>query len=232
MGIGKRIYLRRTLVKPDVVAGFKEIPASNVADTMERTCVMHPRIKLMSSPEQPITAGSALTVKTRAGDNLVIHQALDMLQPGDVLVVSNEEDETRSLAGEIMMTQAFLMGAAAVIFDGPIRDADAIAKMKGHVYATGTTPCGPYKMGPGEINVPISCGGVVVYPGDVILCDPDGITVIPQKEAEHVLERAIKYKAEDQQKLEETQKGTADRSWVTQSLCEKNFELIDDVYGG
>lgn len=232
MSIGKRIFLKRYLPDQSVVDGFNGIPASSVADVMERTCTLHPRIRLMSSPSSAAVAGVALTVKTRAGDNLVVHQALDMITPGDVLVVSNENDETRSLAGEIMMTQAFRMGAVAVIFDGPIRDSDAIGSMPYHVYATGSTPGGPYKFGPGEINVPISCGGVTVNPGDVVLCDSDGVTIIPARHAKDVLELAIPYKRKDEKMLEEATEGTADRSWVMKTLTEKGFDIIDDCFEG
>lgn len=230
MAIGKRIYLRRDMPEKAVVEGFNGIPASNVADVMERTCTLHPRIRLMSRPSAPSVAGVALTVKTRGGDNLVIHQALDMITHGDVLIVSNENDETRSLAGEIMLAQAFRMGAVAVIFDGPIRDVDAIGSMTFPVYATGSTPGGPYKFGPGEINVPISCGETMVFPGDVVLCDNDGVTIIPANEAENVLELAIPYHMKDEKMLNEATGGTADRSWVMKSLHEKGFELLDQSY--
>lgn len=230
MPVGKRIYLKREMPDLETVEGFRDIPTSNVADVMERAYTMHPRIRLMSSPAAAIAAGAALTVKTRAGDNLVIHQALDMIEPGDVLVVSNEADQTRSLAGEIMLTQAFRKGAAAVIFDGPIRDADAVGSMNQHVYATGSTPGGPYKLGPGEVNVPVSCGEVTVFPGDIVVCDADGITVVPRKDSKNILALASSYKEADRKKLKKAVDGSADRSWVLKTLKENNFDFIDDCF--
>lgn len=231
MAVGKRIFLKREMPDPEIMMQFKDIPASNTADVMNRVGAMHPRIKLVSSPGSPIVVGPALTVKARAGDNLMIHKALNMAQEGDILVVSNEGDNTRALVGEVMMAYAYYAKKiAGIIFDGPIRDIDAIQHMKMHVYATGTTPGGPYKEGPGEINVPIACGEVTVEPGDIILCDPDGVTVIPKGEAAEVLIAAKKFKEEDEKKLAAAKNGTANRDWVDQSLLEKDFEIIDDVY--
>jgi regulator of RNase E activity RraA len=231
MSVGKRIYLKREMPDLEIMNQFKEIPASNTADVMNRVGAMHPRINLMSSPDAPIIVGPALTVKARAGDNLVIHKALNMAQEGDIIVVSNEGDTTRALVGEVMMAYAqYTKKVAGIIFDGPIRDIDAIQHMKMHIYATGTTPGGPYKEGPGEINVPVACGEVTVEPGDIVLCDPDGVTIIPKGEAAAVLEAAKKFKAEDEKKLEAAKNGTANRDWVEKSLEEKEFEIIDDVY--
>ena len=231
MAVGKRIYLKRELPDPEIVEQFKSIPASNTADVMARNCAMNPRIKLVSSPKAQMAAGPAFTVKARAGDNLALHAALNFCSEGDFIVVSNEEDDTSSLMGEIMM--AWLMctkKVAGIVLDGPIRDIDEIGKWDFPVYCTGTSPGGPYKDGPGEINVPISCGGVSVNPGDIILADPDGVIVIPHRDAEVVLEDAKKFMAQDAPKLIAARNGTSNRAWVNKSLEEKGFEIIDDVY--
>lgn len=231
MAVGKRIYLKRHMPDKDVMMQFKTIPASNTCDVMGRNAAMNPRIRLVSSPKAQMMVGPALTVKCRAGDNLALHAALNMASEGDVLVVSNEEDNTRSLMGEVMM--AFLRydrKVAGIILDGPIRDIDEIGTWDFPVYATGTTPGGPYKEGPGEVNVPISCGGISVNPGDIILADPDGIIVIPRKDAARILEDAKKFQAADEKKLEAAKNGTANRAWVEKTLEAKEFEIIDDVY--
>lgn len=176
-------------------------------------------------------SGVALTVKARPGDNLMIHKALNMAGPGDVVVVSNEGDRSHSLVGEIMVTYAKSKGVAGLIFDGPIRDIGAISEMDIPVYATSTTPGGPFKEGPGEINVPISCGGIAVEPGDIVLGDQDGVIIIPKKDAVAVLDAARKFKASDASKLAAAQNGTADRSWVDKTLAAKNCEIIDGLYG-
>ena len=119
---------------------------------------------------------------------------------------------------------------AGIVLDGPIRDIDEIGHWDFPVYCTGTTPGGPYKEGPGEINVPISCGGVSVNPGDIILADPDGVIVIPRRDAPTILEEAKKFQAADETKLAAAKNGTAKREWVEKTLSEKGFEIIDDVY--
>ena len=231
MAVGKRIYLKRHMPEPEVMMQFKTIPASNTCDVMGRNAAMNPRIKLVSSPKDQMMVGPALTVKARGGDNLALHAALNMAQEGDVLVVSNEGDNTRALMGEIMMAYLrYTKKVAGIVLDGPIRDIDEIGKWDFPVYATGTTPGGPYKEGPGEINVPISCGEISVNPGDIILADPDGVIVIPRKDAAQILEDAKKFQAADEGKLAAAKNGTAKRDWVEKTLAAKEFEIIDDVY--
>jgi regulator of RNase E activity RraA len=231
MPVGKRIYLKRAMPDPEIMNQFKTIPASNTADVMGRSCAMNPRIKLVSSPKAQMMVGPAYTVKCRAGDNLLLHAALNYCSEGDVIVVSNEGDATRSLIGEVMMAYLFYTKkVAGIIIDGPIRDIDEIEKWDFPVYCNGTTPGGPYKEGPGEINVPISCGEISVNPGDIILTDPDGIIVIPRKDATTVLADAKKFQADDEAKLIAAKNGTAKRDWVEKSLADKGFEIIDDVY--
>lgn len=231
MPVGKRIYLRRDLPDSEIMEKFKEIPASNVADVMERSSAMSSRIKLVSSPKAQMTVGVALTVKARAGDNLLLHKALNMAREGDFIVVSNEADGNRALMGEVMMAYLrYTARVAGIVLDGPIRDIDEIGGWDFAVYATGTTPGGPYKEGPGEINVPISCGEVVVYPGDIILGDPDGVVVIPRKDAAKVLEDAKKFQEADEAKLAAAKNGTADRKWVDDIIGKKGYEVIDDIY--
>lgn len=231
MAVGKRIYLKRNMPDHDVMMQFKNIPASNTADCMGRSCAMNPRIHLVSSPKDQMMVGPAFTVKCRAGDNLALHAALNLCNEGDVLVVSNEEDNTRALMGEVMMAYLYLQKkVAGIVLDGPIRDIDEIGKWDFPVYATGTTPGGPYKEGPGEVNVPIACGGISVEPGDIILADPDGVIVIPRNDAATILEDAKKFQAADEGKLEKTRQGTINRGWVDKALEDKGFEFIDDVY--
>lgn len=200
---------------------------------MGRSCAMNPRIRLVSQPKAQMMAGPAFTVKGRAGDNLTLHAALNLCGEGDVLAVSNEEDNTRALMGEVMMAYLkYTKKIAGIVLDGPIRDIDEIETWDFPVYCTGTTPGGPYKEGPGEINVPVSCGGVSVHPGDIILADPDGVIVIPRQDAPSVLEEAKQFQAADEKKLAAAKSGTANRAWVEKALMEKGFEIIDSIYPG
>ena len=231
MSVGKRIYLKRNMPDPELVEAFKSIPASNTADVMNRSCAMHPRIHLVSSPKAQMSCGPAYTVKCRAGDNLTLHAALNYCQEGDYLIVSNEEDDSRAILGEVMMAYLYYTKKiAGIVIDGPIRDIDEIGKWDFPVYCTGTTPGGPYKEGPGEINVPVSCGGISVNPGDIILADPDGVICIPRKDAAEILVAAREFQAKDEQKLIGSKTGTAKREWVAKTLEAKEYEIIDDVY--
>ena len=228
MPVGKRIYLKRPMPDRALMAEFAKLPASNVADCMERSCAMNPRIRLISKSRPGSVCGPAFTVKCRAGDNLALHAALTYCQEGDVLVVSNEEDTTRALTGEVMMSYLFYTKkAAAIIIDGPIRDMESLSQWEFPIYCTGATPGGPYKEGPGEVNVPIACGGISVNPGDIILADHDGIIVIPPKDAPGILEAAQKFHEADEAKANAAKEGKANRDWVRKALEAKGFEIID-----
>lgn len=231
MPVGKRIFTRRNLPSPEVVKGFAQIPTANTCDVMNRNSAMNPRIHRIAKGSTPIVAGPALTVKCRAGDNLVIHAAMELCQEGDVLVVSNEGDTTRSLMGDNMMAYLkFYKKIAALVVDGALRDVDEIQDWGFPVYCTGSTPGGPYKEGPGEVNVPISCGNVSVNPGDIIVCDGDGVIVIPLEDAEEILPLAQKLHEADMAKLDKNKTGTANKSWVKETLEAKGFEIIDGIY--
>ena len=231
MPVGSRIYLKKNETGRKFLEEFAKIPCANIADTMGRLCAMHPRIKLMSNPNTPITAGVALTVKSRGGDNLLIHAALDMAGEGDVMIISNEGgEEYRSLMGEIMFTHAMYRKITGIVMDGAIRDVDAVRQMPMPIYATGSNPGGPYKEGPGEINVPISCGGVSINPGDIVVMDADGVIVIPLEDAAEVLEAAKKLSANDAAKVKAAAEGKAKRAWVAEKIAAKDIQIIDDSY--
>ncbi|WP_296746872.1 RraA family protein [Mesorhizobium sp.] len=126
-----------------------------------------------------VMAGRALTVRTRTGDNQFIHRALDLVQPGDVIVVDGGGYEGRALVGEIMTSVAASRGAAGIVIDGAIRDAGAIGRNPFPCFARSAIHLGPYKDGPGAINVAVSVGGMVVGPGDIVVGDEDGVVAFP-----------------------------------------------------
>lgn len=230
MSAGFRVFTKRDLPDPELVEKFRGLPTANICDCMERLGVMNASIHLMSSPQKKYMAGVALTVKTRSGDNLMIHEAIDLAGPGDVIIVDNEGGRDRSLAGGIMFGYMQYKGIEGIVFDGPIRDYDTASEMDWPLYATGVTSRGPYKTGPGEVNVPVNCGGVVVRPGDIILGDMDGVLVIPKEDAAEILERAIPFAEKDAEKSVNAPLGKLNRAWVAKTLSEKNVEIIDDVY--
>lgn len=232
MPTGFRVFLKRNMPPKEVMEGFKTIPASNIADCMGRHNALLPEIRLMTPPRQWNMVGAALTVKVCYGDNLLLHKALDMAGPGDVIVVANEGGRNRSLMGEIMYRQAERTGVSGIVIDGPIRDSLEISKGSVPLYATGSTPGGPYKEGPGEINVPVSCGSVMVAPGDIVVGDPDGVIVIPRRDGKRLLEEALLFQKKDREKLMKAKDGTAERSWVEKTLLGKGCEFIDDICDG
>jgi len=231
MPAGKRIYLKRDMRCYDMLEEFKSFPTSNVSDVMNRVCGMDSRIRLMSSPKAQIAAGIALTVRTSASDNLMIYAAMNIAQKGDFLIVASEGGNSRALIGEVMMTYLYrTKGISGIVIDGPIRDINEVSKWDFPIYATGTNPAGPYKEGPGEINVPVSCGNIVVNPGDIILADSDGVIVIPKNDAEAVLNAVKKHKEYDDSQLKAAKNSELKLDWVEKSLIQKGFEIIDDVY--
>lgn len=229
MSVGFRVYTQRNLPDPELVEKFRGLPTANVCDCMERLGVMDAAIRLLSRPTGKSMVGVALTVKARNGDNLMIHEAINLAGPGDVIVVDNEGGRNRSLAGAIMFGFMKYKGVEGIVFDGPVRDYDTVSQMDWYLYATGVTSRGPYKNGPGEVNVPVCCGGVVVHPGDIILGDMDGVLVIPRQEAAAVLEKAIPFAQKDAEKSENAPLGKLDRGWVNRTLSEKGVEILDSV---
>jgi len=227
MEVGNRIFLERELPDKEIIEGFKSLPAANVADCMSRLCALSSEIRLISSPSSFNMVGPALTVKCRPGDNLMLHKALDIAEEGDIIVVANCGCRTHALMGMIMATYAqSTKKIGGIVLDGPIRDYKEISQMDFHLYATGSTPNGPYKEGPGEVNVPISIGEVAIMPGDIILGDEDGVIVIPKNDAREILQKAIEYAKKDSAKLEAAKNGTSNRSWVDETLRLKNAEII------
>ena len=216
MTIGFRILNRTEVAPKALVEAFAKLPVANVSDSMSRMTAAGARIRPMHGSGG--MAGVALTVKARPGDNLMLHKALDMAQAGDVIVVDAGGDTTNALFGEMMLAYAIKRGVAGLVFNGAIRDADAIREINHPVFAAGVTHRGPYKDGPGEINVPVSLDGMVVHPGDIVIGDGDGVLCIGIAEAEEVLGKAqAKLDAETRQ-LQAIAEGTNDRSWVDAAL--------------
>ena len=239
--IGNRIFTRVTRPDPELVEKFRGLPSSNINDEMNRLFCMHSYMYLLN-PEKavPSMVGTAITVKAPIGDNLFFHQALDMAQPGDIIVVDGATGNNRSLAGEIMLRFAQSKGLAGIVVDGCLRDLDGIQNMTMPVYAAGITPQGPWKFGPGEVNTPISCGGQVVFPGDILVGDRDGIVVIRRQDAAEVAESAIAKKISEDKTFALMASNLAAYQEKHIATTEKRFqgrepEYIDkcyvDIYG-
>lgn len=164
---------------------LERLTTSDLSDAMDRMGVVNSSIRSLWKGAR--FQGVAVTVWTRAGDNLFVHSALDLLRPGSVLVVNGEGDDTRALLGDRMATKALRRGAVGVVVDGAVRDRDALEILGLPVFARAVTPAGPYKHGPGQLNVPIAVGGVVVQPGDIVCGDGDGVVVVPPERLGEVI---------------------------------------------
>lgn len=201
------------------IARFRTLPVANVSDVMNRIPAAGPTLRPMH--RAGVLAGRALTVRTRPGDNLMVHKALDMAREGDVIVVDAGGDLTNALIGELMIAYAKKKGVAGLVINGAIRDYGAIAEDHYPIFAAGVTHRGPYKDGPGEVNVPIAMGSLVVHPGDLVLGDADGVVVVQAGEVDAVFAAAQgKHRAETAQ-LEAIAKGANDRRWVDRTLVEQ-----------
>lgn len=225
MSVGFRILTRDRVAPKELVDAFAKLPVANVSDSMSRMTSAGPTLRPMHASGG--MAGVALTIKSRPGDNLMLHKAIDMAQPGDVIVMDAGGDTTNALFGEMMLSHAIKRGVAGLVLNGAIRDADEIKQINHPVFAAGVTHRGPYKDGPGEINVPIAISGMVVHPGDIVIGDGDGVLVVPIDPAEQILKKAQdKLEAETRQ-MQSIAEGTNYRSWVDATLFRLGCELPD-----
>lgn len=181
----------------DVVRRLGSVPAANIGDAQERIGVASGLSPIWTGAK---LAGPAYTVWTRPGDNLFIHKALDGAQPGDVIVINGGGDVSRALIGDLIGIRAKSMGIAGFVIDGAVRDADALAECGLPVFARSVTPAGPYKFGPGRLQIPVAIAGVVVSPGDIVVADADGVVVVRREDAEHVLLEAERIEARETEK--------------------------------
>jgi regulator of RNase E activity RraA len=186
-------------ISPEIVKQASRYPSSIMADVAGRRGALHGRISPLS-PSMKF-AGPALTVEVRPGDNLMIHAALTIAKPGDVIVVDGKGDLSSALMGEIMSQQCLALGIAAVVIDGAVRDSEAIRELGFPVFAAGLNPNGPTKSVPGRLNHPISIGGVTVNPGDLIIGDADGVTVIECEKAAAMLPMAEQKVAAEKKRI-------------------------------
>ncbi|HET6307386.1 MAG TPA: RraA family protein [Rhodopila sp.] len=224
MTIGFRIHPMTDRVDPALVERFRAIPVANISDSMSRMTAGGPRLRPMH--KGGVLAGPAFTVRTRPGDNLMLHKALALAAPGDIVVCDGGGDLTNALIGELMIAYAIQRGLGGVVIHGAIRDSAAVRAGHFPVFAAGVTHRGPYKDGPGEINVPVAFDGMVINPGDLLIGDDDGLLCVPRLEAETIY-RAAKAKNEAEEKqMAATRAGTSDRSWVDAALVRLGCEII------
>lgn len=224
MTSGFRIRTQWDRLDKAFVSDFAQLPTAVVSDVMSRLVGGGAALRPMH--RAGVLAGPALTVKARPGENLMIHKAIEMAQPGDIIVVDAGGDTTNSLMGELMLAHAIKRGVAGFVLNGAIRDAEAYLEQNLPVYAVGITHRGPYRDGPGEIGFPVSIGGMVIEPGDLMLGDYDGVVSVPRADLSTVLAAARKKAAAEQRQMEQTVDGSVDKSWIDKALAEKGCVYI------
>lgn len=199
------------------IEALRGLPTSVIGDVMGGRLVGTTALRPIN--RSPVSVcGNAFTVRVRSGDNLLIHKALDLLEHGDILVVDGEGDTSRALVGEIMMTYALMRGAMAFVMDGAIRDVNAFEEKCFPCWSRGVSLRGPYKDGPGSINVPVTVGGMVVNPGDVVVGDSDGVIAVPKHLAIKVATLANTKVHHERTTIAAIKAGTYSTAWVDAAL--------------
>jgi len=204
-------------VSPEIVRQASAFASSILADVAGRRGAMDGRVKPLS-PSMRL-AGPAFTIEIRPGDNLMIHAAMAMARPGDILVVDGKADRSCALMGSIMLNACKKLGLGGVVLDAAVRDTEELRELGFPVYAIAANPNGPTKYVPGRINWPISCGGVAVRAGDLVIGDADGIVVIEREKAGSLLGLAAAKVADERARIADILSGKSIRpKWLEASL--------------
>lgn len=204
-------------VSADVVGKAARFQPAILADVQGRRGTLHGRIGAVSREMK--LAGPAFTIEVRPGDNLMIHAALSLAKPGDVLVIDGKTDLTCALMGALMMNVAKVIGLGGVIIDGAVRDLDELRSLGFPVFAAGANPNGPTKLVPGRINWPVSVGNITVHPGDLIVGDADGVVVIERERAPSLIALAEKKVADEEKRMADIRaKRNLEPDWLDGAL--------------
>jgi RraA family protein len=226
-GPGFRIRSHISRPDPALVAAFGEFETPTISDLMNRLYTMCTAIRNLTAPHLRIL-GPACTVKVFPGDNLMVHKSLDLAQPNDVVVVDAGGSSMNAVLGDLVSTKARHRHLGGFVVDGYVRDIPGILALDFPVYARGVTPIGPLHRGPGEVNFPIQCGGIVVHPGDIVAGDANGVVVIPQDAAAALLNRLRERRATEANYVAAVARGDFSNAWVDSLLALGACEVVDD----
>lgn len=227
-GPGFRVQLDFPRLDPELIQAFAQFDTPDVSDQLNRLYAVDSAIQCLTDPRHRL-CGPVCTVKVFPGDNLMVHKALDVAKPGDIVVIDAHGSKSNAVLGDIICTKSKHRGISGFVVDGLIRDLPGIVPLDIPVFARGTTAIGPLHRGPGEINYPITCGGVVVSPGDILVADIAGIVVIPQGIARDLLERMLEHKKANASYLEAVQRGEFSNAWVDSLLESHNCPITEAV---
>jgi regulator of RNase E activity RraA len=227
-GPGFRIRTEIDRPSAETVAAFHAFDTPSISDMMNRLYTMKPTIQALTDPNIKLI-GPACTVKVYPGDNLMVHKCLDILQPGDVVVVDTSASTMTAVLGDLISTKARHRGAAGFLVDGLIRDLPGIRALGDFpVFGQGVTPIGPLHRGPGEINFPIAAGGIVVQPGDLIVGDANGVVVVPRDIVDDLLRRLTERKEAESSYTSAVARGEFNNAWVDALLRENGVVGIEE----
>lgn len=218
------IYPERETVDAAILERFRPLATSLISDSQLRFGSAIGLDPVAGLAKGQRVVGSALTVKTNPGDNLVVHRALKEIRPGQVLVVDAGGFGDRAILGEIMVFHAQAKGAVGIVIDGAIRDKEGLDDMGMPTFATAVTHIGPYKSGPGTIHGPVQIGGTVVNDGDVVIGDADGIVFVPASTAASVVEIAEGRGRNEDEMIEKAKRGEMDFGWLDEALKETHVD--------
>ena len=218
-GPGFRVKVAIDRLDTPFMARFGEFATPDISDLLNRLYAVDPSILCLTGRHHRL-CGPACTVKVFPGDNLMVHKALDVARPGDIVIIDAHGSSMNAVLGDLVSTKARHRGIAGFIVDGFVRDLPAILELDFPVFARGATPIGPLHRGPGEINYPICCGGVVVNPGDLVVADAAGIVIIPQEIARELLQRLNAQRASMAAYLAGVKRGQFSNDWVDRILQE------------
>jgi RraA family protein len=215
-GPGFRIRLDFERPSEDIIQEYRHFETPDISDMLNRMYAMNTGIRNMANTNS--ICGPACTVKIFPGDNLMVHKVLDVAKPGDIVVIDAGGSKSNAVVGDLISRKAKHRGIAAFVIDGLIRDLPDVRQVGLPVFARGETPIGPLHRGPGEINYPVSCGGIVVNPGDIIVGDSTGVVVVRQEFAEATLVRLHAQKKSMASYVENVRIGNFSNQWVDDYL--------------
>lgn len=226
-GPGFRIRLDYPRTPVELIQRFQAYDVPDISDTLNRLYALDSSITCQNAREQ-VLCGTVCTVRVFPGDNLMVHKVLDVARPGDIVVVDAHGDRSmNAILGDTICAKAKHRGIQGFVVDGLVRDMPGVDELDYPVYARGTTAVGPLHRGPGEINYPICCGGVVVNPGDILIARMSGIVVIPRDHAPLIIDRLDASREKMVTYLEKVKQGEFSNAWVDEVLEASNC-LIDN----